>query len=73
MNTYNTITVETIMKKTYIFPQTNIVTVGVQNIIMGSPLDSNDEKPNTAINHEEYNNEFASRRNSVWDDEDEDF
>lgn len=70
MNTHNKIIVETIMKKAYILPQTNIVSVELQKILTGSPLNSEDEKPSTTINHEEFNSEFGSRQ-SLWADEEE--
>ena len=58
------------MKKQYKTPALSIVKIGIQPLMVLS-----ENTPETKVNHEEYNEEFGTRRlNSVWDDEDdEDF
>lgn len=62
-----------IMKKTYISPNTLVMTITPATVITASRLNSSDASPYVTVTFEDggYDGEFCSRRGgSIWDDED---
>ncbi len=63
------------MKKTYFQPQTLVVTVMTQGMLAASKLDGQEGQDNVSVTltETEYEGEGASRRSSVWDDEEDEY
>ncbi|MCK8621979.1 hypothetical protein [Prevotella sp. E13-27] len=58
------------MKKNYQTP--SIYVFAVKSVLMTtSTLPTGETTPDVYVSDKEYNGEFSSRRNSVWDDEEE--
>ena len=54
------------MKKTYIAPVLNVVTLGTMTILSGSVLDPN--SPSVTVKDEEWHTAFGTKEDD-WDDE----
>ena len=63
------------MKKTYFQPQTLVVTVMTQGMLAFSKLEGQENQNNVSVTltETEYDGEVASRRSSVWDDEEDEY
>lgn len=60
------------MKKEYISPRADMMIIESRQMIATSTLDSNpSSNVNVNLTEEEYNGEGASRRRSVWSEEEE--
>ena len=57
------------MKKIYITPATDVVTLGAtNNMLVGSALNPEDTNPSTTVSNVEYNDVFSTQEEKYWND-----